>query len=147
MDILIDIDGTIADNFHRLHFIQGPRKDWPAFFDAMGGDDPIPEMVALVKALNQAKGVCLVYVTGRPDSHRRQTEYWFADHMSAAWTRLPFMRKAQDYRPDHAVKAEILKGLRERGYDPKIAIDDRDQVVQMWRRAGLRCLQCAPGDI
>lgn len=52
MDILVDIDGTIADIIHRLHFIQGPRKDWPAFFDAMDKDEPIPEMIELVKALS-----------------------------------------------------------------------------------------------
>jgi pyruvate-formate lyase-activating enzyme len=130
LHILVDIDGTIADNIHRLHHIQGPRKDWPAFFDAMGKDEPIPEMIALVKALSQARDVRLVYVPGRPDSHRDVTAYWLADH----------------HRPDHTVKAEILRHLRDMGYDPKIAIDDREQVVQMWRRNGVRCLQCAPGN-
>jgi len=90
--------------------------------------------------------VRLVYVSGRPDSHRDMTAYWLADHLGAAWTGLLYMRKAGDHRPDHTVKAEILSHLRGRGYNLRIAIDDRDQVVQMWRRNGVLCLQCAPGD-
>jgi hypothetical protein len=31
-------------------------------------------------------------------------------------------------------------------YDVKYVIDDRDQVVDMWRSLGLRVLQVAPGN-
>jgi hypothetical protein len=83
----------------------------------MDKDEPIPEMIALVKALSQARDVRLVYVAGRPDSHREMTAYWLADHLGAAWTGLLYMRKAGDHRPDHTVKAEILRHLRGMGYD------------------------------
>ena len=33
---IFDIDGTLADNTHRLHFIQGEVKDWEGFHNASG---------------------------------------------------------------------------------------------------------------
>ena len=53
------------------------------------------------------------------------------------------MRNSGDRRPDVEVKQEILD------YLPKdrirCVLDDRDQVVDMWRKNGLTCLQVAEG--
>ena len=49
------------------------------------------------------------------------------------------MRADDDYRPDYEVKAEMLKTMRDSGFDPKIAVDDRPSVVKMWRDEGLTC--------
>ena len=40
MFIIVDIDGTIADCSHRLHYIKGEKKDWNSFFKAAGKDKP-----------------------------------------------------------------------------------------------------------
>lgn len=29
--VIVDIDGTVADLRHRIHFIQGEKKDWDAY--------------------------------------------------------------------------------------------------------------------
>jgi len=55
------------------------------------------------------------------------------------------MRKAGDNRKDSIVKYEILQELIKEYYIEYV-FDDRDQVVKMWREAGLRCLQVAPGN-
>ncbi len=44
---VFDIDGTLADITHRLHFIQGEKKDWDAFFAACIDDAPIGHMLDL----------------------------------------------------------------------------------------------------
>jgi predicted kinase len=54
------------------------------------------------------------------------------------------MRPFKDYRTDHIVKQEMLDGLRARGFEPFLIFDDRQQVVDMWRRNGLFVLQCDP---
>jgi len=36
MIYIFDIDGTLADVSHRLHYITGETKDWDAFFAACG---------------------------------------------------------------------------------------------------------------
>jgi hypothetical protein len=56
------------------------------------------------------------------------------------------MRRDGDRRQDAVVKREALQDIRGRGYHPTIAIEDRDQVVKMWREEGLTCLQCAEGN-
>ena len=50
------------------------------------------------------------------------------------------------FRSDDIVKFELLEQILEFGYEPILVLDDRDRVVKMWRAAGLRCLQVAPGD-
>ena len=46
--ILCDIDGTIANNNHRQHLL-GEFKDWDKFFYEMSNDEPIDEVIRLVK--------------------------------------------------------------------------------------------------
>jgi hypothetical protein len=56
------------------------------------------------------------------------------------------MRSDNDYRADFIVKEELLAQLRADGYNPVMAFDDRQQVVDMWRENGLICAQVAKGD-
>lgn len=56
------------------------------------------------------------------------------------------MRHLNDHRPDDVVKEEMLQQLRAEGKDILFVIDDRQKVVDMWRRNGLICLQMAPND-
>lgn len=140
--IIFDIDGTLADLRHRLHFIQNGKKDYDGFFDAMGDDTPIEPVVWLARKLGTSFGV--ICVSGRPDSHREQTSKWLKAHGLDIFNVVDiYMRKAGDYRPDHIVKREILDQIRADGYDPFLVIDDRPQVVEMWRSQGLVCLQNA----
>lgn len=57
-----------------------------------------------------------------------------------------YMRTAGDKRPDDVVKEELLAKIRADGYEPFLVFDDRQRVVDMWRRNGIQCCQVAPGD-
>ena len=57
-----------------------------------------------------------------------------------------FMRSAGDHRQDDIVKEIILDFDILTQFKPEFAIDDRQQVVDMWRKRGIVCLQCAKGD-
>lgn len=46
---------------------------------------------------------------------------------------------------DVYIKQDMLNDLKQ-DYEVVLAVDDRDQVVQMWRENGIRCLQVAEGD-
>lgn len=137
--VIFDIDGTLSDPSHRLHFVTGGRKDWPAFFDAMG-DDPVNEPIRWLATVMDDIGLSVILTSGRPDSHRLVTEEWLLEHG------IPFhglyMRAAGDYRADNVVKSQILDGILADGYEVKLVIDDRQSVVDMWRERGLTCLQC-----
>lgn len=136
---VFDIDGTLADIRHRLHFVTCGKPDWPGFFAAMGADTPNPGIVELAMAAGSIGPV--VIVTGRPEDHRAVTEAWIT---AAGLTPAAlYMRRSGDHRADALVKREILDAMRSDGYDPRLVVDDRPEVVAMWRAEGITCLQMA----
>jgi hypothetical protein len=138
MLIVFDLDGTLALNKHREHFIVGPTKDWNAFFDACGGDTPNLPVIAVMGALANLHIVEIW--SGRSDRVRRITEDWLHryDMASSFLTR---MRAEGDFTADELLKEQWLKERR-----PDLVFDDRDKVVAMWRRHGIPCFQVADGD-
>lgn len=138
MDIIFDIDGTIADVRHRLHHIQN-GKNWVAFFDEMGNDTAIEAMFELARLNHSACGRNIVS-TARPSDYEPHTVEWLKRH------KFPFdalyMRSEGDYRKDDIVKEEILYKMVSDGFNPKLAIDDKSNVVDMYRRNGISSLQC-----
>jgi hypothetical protein len=136
MDIIVDIDGTIADCRHRRHFVNDGNKDWKSFYEAMTQDSCIEPIKFLI--INTA-WVRLVYCTGRPEEYRPHTEEWLKNN-GFYWSEI-YMRKTGDFRPDYIVKEEMLDQMRRDGYYPQLAIDDKQDVVDMWRRNGIITLQ------
>jgi phosphoglycolate phosphatase-like HAD superfamily hydrolase len=137
--VICDIDGTIADLTHRLHYIQGETKDWDSFFAACGDDTPHEDVIDLVRLIPHDMPIYLF--SGRSDTTRAATEAWLEQN-NVPYDQLR-MRKAGDYRPDYEVKADMLRGLTPD--DVWFILDDRDQVVNMWRDKGFRVLQVADG--
>lgn len=140
---LFDIDGTLADCSHRIHHIQGEKKDWDAFYDSCSFDKPISHVIDLLVTLHDADQN-IVLVSGRSDQCRDQTLEWLNRH--GVPDGLLYMRKEGDHRPDDIIKLELLAQLRADGFDPIMAFDDRDRVVKAWRSAGVPCAQVAEGD-
>lgn len=141
--VIVDIDGTVADIGHRLHHIQGNIKNYDKFYDECINDAPIKHIIDLVIDL-QSVGYAIFFVSGRPDSHRKETQDWLMkNHLPIGNL---YMRRAKDYRKDFIVKKEILDMIKEDHGLPKFVLDDRQQVVDMWRANGVPCLQVAPGD-
>jgi hypothetical protein len=56
-----------------------------------------------------------------------------------------YIRKDGDSRRDSVVKREYLQDIVKK-YNPKLSVDDRDQVVKMWRDNGVECWQVANGN-
>jgi phosphoglycolate phosphatase-like HAD superfamily hydrolase len=139
---LFDIDGTLADCSHRLRHIEKSPKDWDAFFGACDGDAPIEHICDLARIV--ALELPIVFVSGRSDQCRDQTEEWLKQNR--LWSGYLYMRKHGDHRPDDIIKLELLERLRGDGFNPIMAFDDRDRVVAAWRSAGVPCAQVAPGD-
>ena len=145
MIIAFDLDGTLANIEHRLHYIRGEgKKDWPAFFRACVDDDPITPMIRIARQL--ASFNTIEIWSGRSDEVRPQTEAWLARY-NLDWSQGVHlrMRKAGDYRADDIVKGEWLDALPDSDR-PVMAFDDRQRVVDMWRSRGVICCQVAPGD-
>lgn len=129
---VIDLDGVVADVRHRLHHLQGPRKDWPAFFAVASHDDVHPEGVAVVETLRRDHEI--VYVTGRPEHLRADTERWLDEH-GLGGHRL-VMRPEGDRRPAAMVKVELARRLAQ-GRTVGVVVDDDPDVLAAMQRAGL----------
>ncbi len=138
--IIVDIDGTLANCEHRRAHLDD--KNWPAFYGAMGDDTLNAWCEQLIGALRCELTVILC--SGRPEDYRRVTETWLTFH-EIGYDHL-FMRGTGDYRKDSIVKEEILHREILPKWDIVFAVDDRKQVVEMWRKNGIVCLQCAEGD-
>lgn len=143
--VIFDIDGTLMDNTHRLHFISGQRKDWQAYNANMGLDEPIEPICAMARTL--AWHYKLVFMTGRPESYRMETVVQLKSQSLVHEPLMLFMRKDDDRRGSTVIKREWLTQLLATGrLDPILVVEDRAKVVAMWRAAGLICLQCAGGN-
>lgn len=144
MDILVDIDGTLADCTHRLHHIQKRPKDWDSFFAATADDRPIMPVIAMVSCMRAHPGHTLIFCSGRPEKTREATVAWLRRH--GLPTKPLYMRADGDHQDDQHLKRQLLARIRADGFDPILAIDDRKRVVDMWRAEGLICAQVAEGD-
>jgi hypothetical protein len=150
--IICDIDGTIADITHRLHYIQNKPKNWESFYGTVKDDKPIYPIIDLLRLLNAgvsfSEDVRFVFMSGRKNSTRQDTQDWIREHLPFldAWSL--YMRKDGDYREDFIVKKELLEQLKLDfpEYEIWFALDDRNQVVRMWRDNGITCLQVKDGD-
>ncbi len=133
---MFDLDGTLADVRHRLHHLERRPKDWDAFFAAAPHDPPLPTGVALAR--ESASECEVVYVTGRPERCRADTEAWLRDH-ALPQGRLS-MRRSGDRRPARQAKVELLRRLT-RGRVVAVVVDDDDQVCDAYEAAGFRVLR------
>lgn len=142
MFIVFDLDGTLALNEHRQHFVERPvgQKDWKSFFAHCGKDDPYQEVIHTLKAL-QLMGDRIEIWSGRTDEVIAETSSWLVKNGLGY---IPFRcRKAGDRTADHILKKKWLDESPEK---PSIVFDDRDSVVEMWRSNGVRCFQVAKGE-
>lgn len=142
--VIFDIDGTLADCSHRRQFVATKPKNWAAFEAGQSADGVLTRVRDTLYDFHQA-GVKIVLCSGRNDHTREQTIQWLA-HNQIPFHAL-YMRKSKDTRQDYIVKEELLDQLIADGYiDIIMVFDDRQQVVDMWRRRGLIVHQVAEGD-
>lgn len=135
--VIFDLDGTMADVRHRLPLIKTKPKNWPEFFNRCVDDTPIEHVHWLWHAINKFLRVdeAQIVCSGRPDSHRNETENWF--RKLGVRPDMLKMRKAGDTRPDTVVKKEMLDEIRGLGMRVLFAVDDRPEVIKMWRENGV----------
>ena len=135
--ILVDIDGTVADKGSRSPF------DW----HRVGEDTPKEAIINLVKSL-RASGYAVVFFSGRDAVCRLETITWLNANFGWQTTDYElFMRPENDNRKDALIKLELFEQHMLGRYYVELVVDDRQQVVDMWRRTlGLTCVQVDYGD-
>lgn len=144
--IVCDLDGTLCNIEHRRHHVRrtdGQKKNWMAFMDGIP-KDTIHEWCDTILNACRYQGKKIVLASGRSEQERNATVDWLTKH-NVFYDNL-LMRKSGDSRRDDIVKEIILDFEILTRYTPYFMIDDRQQVVNMWRKRGFVCLQCDVGD-
>ena len=132
--IICDLDGTLA-----LMNGRNPYDAEKCETDLV--NEPIED---ILYRYEETGSHTLLLVSGRSETHRPQTERWLRRH--AITYQALFMRPEGDSRKDALVKRELYEQHIQGRYNVHFILDDRDQMVEMWRSLGLTCLQVAEGN-
>lgn len=144
--VIVDLDGTLAefDPDYVKDWVLGKEKHWTPFFEHMK-DAPVIENIFRLVTILKNNGEKILICSGRPESFQEHSETWMKQH-NIPYDAVYLRPLAADHVPDEEVKQELLKRIYDDGFAPWLVLDDRDAVVTQWRKLGLTCLQCAPGD-
>lgn len=139
--VIFDIDGTLAHITDRSPY--DGKSCW---------SDEVNESIKLLnhmvgwynkKYMSQHKWDIVLF-SGRSGESEPETRKWLEDK-NIDFQEL-HMRKPGDFRKDSIVKEEMFNEFIRDKYNVVFIVDDRKQVVDMWRSLGLTCLQVAPGE-
>ena len=131
--VIFDIDGTVA-------LMNGQRSpyDWHKV-EINDLNTPVYEAYKAYKA----QGFKIIFCTGRDGSCEQETKNWLAEY-GFEYDDF-YMRPEGDMRKDSIIKKEFLGNILAKYY-VLFVMDDRKQVVDMWRSEGLACFQVADGN-
>lgn len=131
--VICDIDGTLAHNYGGRNIYDLTR---------VKEDTPDPLVCAVLDGLDSTFGIDyldIIIVSGREDDCRKETEEWLYHNMIPY--KALYMRKSGDKRDDAIVKEEIYKEFIEPQYCVLGVIDDRNKVVRMWEKLGVKVMK------
>ncbi len=149
--IICDIDGTLAhmSKEGRLRF----GKQAPYMWHHVGEDSVDVAVAGIVQSYyrfghsnvnDDNPEPRIILFSGRDSVCRPETEKWLKDN------NIPYdelhMRPEKNSEKDYKIKLELFEQHVRGKYNVLFILDDRDQVVRMWRGLGLKVLQVAPGD-
>jgi len=142
--VIFDIDGTIADIDHRLHL----KKHKEDFYSKAYADEPIVGVIAVLKMFLSNPDYTVIFLTSRPEWTRLTTVSWLHKHINLLnFSPYTLMMRPQGVdKKDYEVKQDIYMSQIKDLYDVELIIEDRQQVVTMWRGLGLTCLQTCEGN-
>jgi len=145
--VIFDLDGTLAnvDARRKISTKSNSKLDWNKFFDPDNikldiPNDPVVKMAQLLAE----DGFNIFIFSGRSDKTINATRSWLTRN------RIPFHKlvmrdQARIFMPDDQLKEQYLNDHVD--IDNIFAVfDDRQKVVDMWRKNGLTTFQVADGN-
>lgn len=133
--IICDMDATLCLNTSgRPFYGEGAAE-------GMEKDEPINEIINLVKAYCNFHNAKLIILTGREDTleSREATENWIEDHLLSP--DMVLMRPKGDYSAGPDCKKKLYEQYVKDKYYVPIVLEDSTKCVRMWRDLGITCLQ------
>lgn len=147
--IIVDIDGTIANNTGVRGWFEWDKVYLDATYD---------HILTIINHLLNPQAFKIFFFSGREGTEVciKETERWIKDKVIDKYYFIRssihqhgfnlVMRQEKDHRKDAIVKKEMFDAYIANKHNVLAVFDDRNQVVEMWRSLGLPTLQCNEGD-
>lgn len=148
-NVIFDLDGTLAliDKRREISTKPNGKMDWDIFFDPKNIelDEPNMNVIKMARILKD-DGCTIIILSGRSKSTKDATKEWL-NKFNVPFDVLKMRPTSNEFKfkPDDELKEGWLNELFP-NKDIFCVFDDRDKVVQMWRRNGLTCFQVAEGN-
>lgn len=128
---IVDLDGTLSLN-------NSGRPWYGAGYEKRLHEDDVNYTVERVMNAMVSRGVVdhILFVSGRAEVGRAATSQWIFDNTYftvGSESSSLFMRADGDFRPDHVIKREIYDEHIRDAYDVFVALDDRPEMIELWR--------------
>lgn len=130
--VIVDIDWTIADLSHRLHYLETRPKNYDAFYDEVDKDLPIDKVIDIVRHLSEKHFI--IITSGRTNKTCDKTVARLKKY-NVPYDAL-LMKQWHFIQTDIEAKKSIYEKCLK---DKKIimSIDDRPSIVALWRSFGI----------
>ena len=145
--VIFDLDGTLAliDKRRAISTKDNGKLDWNIFQDPKNIDLDIPnkQVVNILDILDNTDKYQIWILSGRSDVTKDATIDWLSKY-GINYDHLIMRPQKHLFMPDNDFKQMVLDDI---GVDNvAMVFDDRQQVVDMWRKNGLTTFQVADGD-
>ena len=137
--IIFDLDGTLCECEHRVHYMRERPKRREEFHYACIFDGVVAAVKALID-MAETSGIKVILLSARPIRFKALTEEWLTKN-AIYYDQLILSSYPELSDPEYKIK--MYRELIEPFYDVIFAVDDRDTVVRMWRDNGVTCLDIA----
>lgn len=135
--MICDIDGVLAnEQARREKYLKQEPKNYDGYYENVSDDGHISHLWHFLTGKN------IIFITGRRESCRKQTLAWLdkRPYLKAKSQNL-YMRPNHDFRPAVDLKEiHLIQILQE--YDVTLAIDDNQEICEMYNRYGIPTLHC-----
>lgn len=132
--MMVDLDGTLANNDHREHLL----PNWNEFHKACDKDSPNVELIKAIQHWNKQDGVTMVFVTGRTGlpEVKRNTIAWLEENgFEDPWVEF---RSPKSFIKNDVLKTLTFEKLMEKsGYHEDmqmVIIEDTPKVFETFRK-------------
>lgn len=131
--IIVDLDGTLAHSNGKRGYY-----DWKN----VGMDDVDLDVWEMIEASFEY-GHKLIFLTGRSKECYGETRDWLFQKVNLVASKYQLlMRESKDFRPSTVVKKELYENFIKDKYNVIFAIDDKEDICEMWRSLGIKAFQC-----
>ena len=133
---IFDVDGTLCDVRSVRKYVEpNPailnfKKEYARFHRESLDCPPHTQVVEFTKSL-RSQNIKILVVSGRQQRWMGITKQWLAK-WNIEYDEL-YLRHDRDFRPDDQLKEQIAKHILGK-YAPIVAVDDRDDIITVWKR-------------